>query len=374
MDEKSNQIIEYTVQPGDSLVQIAVKFDTSVSWLKEINNLYSDFLFPGDKLIIQKQDILRQNMMRVKAEYIIGDNSIPGLLSMNDHLMEFIPNNHDEKYIIQMKTCDYSESNLLPHPTATFIGPNFSETTDQSPYLLLVTFDDEKHKDKNSFMFKGIKCQLQVFQSKFLSLKQPTAKCFSIKSISMPDLKSIDTKKKPLLPIKIVGQNSSILTTEEIDELRDEFPKRYRNFNWRSLYQMNTHGCSYHTFYEKTGHFEPVLLVLKSNKGDRIGAFASRGMKQSTKMYGSGESFVFSLLSDHDVCFYHWSKKNDYFVTSTVDEIAIGGGGASAIWIGGDLDHAYSQPCQTFDSPQLTKDKSFRIVNLEAWTFTESQI
>ena len=135
---------------------------------------------------------------------------------------------------------------------------------------------------------------------------------------------------------------------------------------------MNIHGCSYHTFFEKTGKFEPVLIILKTNKGDRIGAFASRGLKPSKKYYGSGESFVFTLLPDHDVCVYHWSKKNDYFTSSSVEEISIGGGGFASIWIGGDLDRAYSEPCQTFDSPQLTKDKSFRILNLEAWTFVDS--
>ena len=372
MNERSERTVEYTVQPGDSLVQIAVKFDTSVSWLKEINNLYSDFLFPGDKLIIEKRSHFNQNMIRAKAEFITADIAITGVLSLNDHQLEFLPSNHEEKYIIHINTVDYVECNLLPHPTATFVGPYFMETTDQSPFLLLVTCVDEKTNENNSYMFKGIKCELQEFEKKLVSLKPPTAKCFSVKSISMPDLSSIDNKKKPLLPIKIVGPNSTILTMNEIDKLRDDFPRRYRNFYWRNLYQMNIHGCSYHTFFDKTGKFEPVLLVIKTNKGDKIGAFASRGLKNSTKVYGTGESFVFTILPDGDVCFYHWSKKNDYFTTSSIDEIAIGGGGASAIWIGGDLDRAYSQPCETFDSPQLTKDQSFRIINLEAWTFVES--
>lgn len=42
----------YSVQPGDSLWKIAQKFETTVSNLKQLNNLWSNYLYPGQKLYV----------------------------------------------------------------------------------------------------------------------------------------------------------------------------------------------------------------------------------------------------------------------------------------------------------------------------------
>jgi hypothetical protein len=68
-----------------------------------------------------------------------------------------------------------------------------------------------------------------------------------------------------------------------------------------------------------------------------------------------------------DFVVYEWSKSNQYFISSTEQEIAIGGGGASAIWIDANLLTAFSEICPTFDSPSLTKEIRFKILNMEAW-------
>ncbi|AZR72839.1 hypothetical protein BBF96_05200 [Anoxybacter fermentans] len=43
-------ITTYTVQPGDSLWKIGKKFNTSVSYLKQLNNLWSNTIYVGQKL------------------------------------------------------------------------------------------------------------------------------------------------------------------------------------------------------------------------------------------------------------------------------------------------------------------------------------
>ena len=53
-DEKLDGII-YIVKPGDNLSSIAYKFGTTISQIKQINNLHSDVLRPGQKLIIRSQ-------------------------------------------------------------------------------------------------------------------------------------------------------------------------------------------------------------------------------------------------------------------------------------------------------------------------------
>jgi LysM repeat protein len=49
---KSEKPKYYIVQKGDYLTKIAKKFDTSVSEIKKLNNLKSDTVYPGQKLLI----------------------------------------------------------------------------------------------------------------------------------------------------------------------------------------------------------------------------------------------------------------------------------------------------------------------------------
>jgi hypothetical protein len=48
------EFLEYRVQPGDSLYSIAVKFGTSVGYLKQINSLKSDLIRAGQKLKVDE--------------------------------------------------------------------------------------------------------------------------------------------------------------------------------------------------------------------------------------------------------------------------------------------------------------------------------
>ena len=68
---------------------------------------------------------------------------------------------------------------------------------------------------------------------------------------------------------------------------------------------------------------------------------------------------------------YKWQNSNEYFISSSKDEISIGGGGAAAIWINGDFLHAFSEPCPTFGSPVLTQTSNFKILDVEVWLLSE---
>ena len=48
------QILSYTVQPKDTLYQIATKYGISIAELKQLNNLTSDTIHPGQSLKVQK--------------------------------------------------------------------------------------------------------------------------------------------------------------------------------------------------------------------------------------------------------------------------------------------------------------------------------
>ena len=148
--------------------------------------------------------------------------------------------------------------------------------------------------------------------------------------------------------------------------IRRSVPYRFKNGNWHLLYQLSRDGSSYFTFYNRIQKKNPLILLILTDKEEKIGAYLSTGIHQSSRFYGSGESFVFSLFPHYE-CF-KWSQINNYFVSSTDNEIVIGGGGASAIWIDSKMASAYSGECETFSSPSLTTEPNFNILDIEVWS------
>ena len=174
--------------------------------------------------------------------------------------------------------------------------------------------------------------------------------------------------KKELPNIKLNG-TSAFLTQEIINNIRNNLPYHYRTYNWQLLYQLSTHGASYSTFFDKCLNTGPSIILILTDKAEIIGAYISSGFKKSNNYYGTGETFVFSCQPEFKA--YKWQNSNQYFVSTSQDEIAIGGGGSSAIWIDGHLLHAYSEPCSTFSSPSLTTNYNFKIANIEVWKVGE---
>ena len=170
--------------------------------------------------------------------------------------------------------------------------------------------------------------------------------------------------KKELRKITLIG-TSAFLTDDIISNIRNNLPYHFRTYNWELLYQLSTHGASYSTFFEKCLNTGPVVFLLLTDKSEVIGSFISSGFKKSNNYYGTGETFVFSCQPEFKA--YKWQNSNQYFVSTSKDEIAIGGGGSSAIWLDGHLLNAYSEPCSTFSSPSLTSSYYFKISNIEVW-------
>lgn len=383
---------EYVVQPGDTLALIALKFDVSTDWLKRLNHLsWSDMIFPGDVLLIGSEtehNTFVEPISVTLFDVINQDVSeTPGkLLIIGDTLRFEAP---DKKPIV-INLTDVVESAILVHP---FIAASSALDDPDTPFLLSLSVACEVDGKQTTrfWYFSGKNSVVRAFEDRLVecmdaantalmkreqailaaSLDDPPPEPIPVQApveeqkksdVAPTMVRSRVTKKLP--DAQMIG-SSVLLKHDEVDALRLHLPHRYRTGNWKLLFCLSKDGCSYRTFFSRTEKKHPVVMVLLTDGNERIGCFVSCGFMFSRHYYGSGETFVFRLQPSVEI--FKWAQGNEFFTCSTENEIAIGGGGASAIWIGGNLLNAFSESCPTFDSPSLTKEMRFKIVDLEVW-------
>lgn len=190
------------------------------------------------------------------------------------------------------------------------------------------------------------------------------------------------------------------------------------------------HGISLATLYRNAARAaggSASLLVLRDSGGYVFGCFATEPWHMAPRFYGTGETFVFQL-QPHMVsrsracaatcaalrvcqqhcsvslmltvaldagslgcaCFrsnvtelnmsqspsprqvmYPWQHrskvKNDFFLYSTPDCLAVGGCGRFALWLDGELLEGNSGGCATFGSPCLASAEEFKVMVVEVW-------
>lgn len=401
----------YTVQSGDTLASISIMFDIPVDHLRRQNKLFSDNIFPGDTLSVrpplnpERIDPIQAGIFNPKKRrddhngtlYILGD-------TLRFESQTCKP--------LNLPLLGHIESAILPHPHNGSSKQMLDFQTDDSMFFFIYTFLMDPYDDKTlttyyfSVTYGQIKDFFLFFQKTVeevqrahnyaqrdpdsLPREQSISRVSHITSPSPPpEVQNRFAKirnKNPIMslpptrtpPVRIrpraterlpdIALNdgmSNILSDDDILKLRRAVPHRYVNHNWTLLYQISRDGCSYRTFYMKTERKSPVLFALKSDTNERFGAYISTGFKLSKNYYGSGETFIFKL--DPTFQPFKWSEANQYFISTSENEIAIGGGGASAIWIDGHLFKAFSEPCPTFGSPSLTSKIDFKIIDLEVW-------
>jgi hypothetical protein len=365
----------YTVKPGDTLATIALQFDLSVSWLREINQqLRMDLVFPGDILSVRRGRLKFQTISPISVQsfdFTHPQDSIAGVLFIAGDDLHF-DSSPKSPFILHL--ADYIESIVIVHPLAE--GQDVSDA--DALFLLAVSYlTDGADPDSSSILyFTGPNTQLHEFNEMLISRatavksssRSPSTDEFLVSPESnSPSSRSGDdiTLKRDLRQIELRDGFSEFLCESEVNSIRNSLPYRFRNSNWRLCFQLSRDGTAYQTIFEKTEKAMPLVLFILTNTQEKVGSYLSMGLHKSRGYFGTGESFVFKLSPKCEV--YRATRANEYFISTGDNELVIGGGGSCALWIDGNLLAAASGPCSTFGSPPLTTNEKFDIVNLEVW-------
>ncbi|CAB4063533.1 E2.3.3.10 [Lepeophtheirus salmonis] len=148
-------------------------------------------------------------------------------------------------------------------------------------------------------------------------------------------------------------------------------------------YSSDEHGVSISTFYSRIEEYEQTILVVKTTDQEVFGAYCSSSWKERNRnddrgnrqrYFGTGETFLFVLAPK--MKHYSWvgpgngiNKVEDHtrelYMSGTSENICVGGGKGSALFIDNTLSLGSSEKCVTFNNDPLSSKRDFQISLIE---------
>mmetsp|Transcript_7393 Transcript_7393/g.8492 ORF Transcript_7393/g.8492 Transcript_7393/m.8492 type:complete len:397 (-) Transcript_7393:41-1231(-) len=223
---------------------------------------------------------------------------------------------------------------------------------------------------RTSGLLKKLSSILNVVDSK----KQKKRKRPVTKNIPLQKAESSN-----LYPEIIGSRTTSILSREQQRDVMKALPYRKRVCFWQMVYGSGEDGLSIPRLIDSCSEEEETLVIVRTVHGDIFGVFVTETWRKrgGVEFYGTGESFIFSIRKNsigneqNRAKIYHWSGKNECFMSSSEQHIGIGAGNEGfAIY----LDEAFSghsRASNTFDNPSLisTDEDGFTVQTIEVFCF-----
>ena len=266
------------------------------------------------------------------------------------------------------------ELKIIPHSSLLNEPPGTDILAPNMPASMIITylddiFDPQSYK---TILYTSIRSELESFKKMIDPVIKGMKDNMKFKG---PDLTpKLGEKAKPKKvrrahskTFRLVGK-SNILTPAEIDTLRLSFPSRQKQLPWKLLFSTGVDGVSLDTLFKKCERKQPVVFIVLADDKTKFGAYLSEGIKKSKSFYGTGETFVFTYNPLLTV--YKWTSKNNYFCAASQDDISVGNNkkGGAAIYLGESMSTGFSDPCDTFGSPKLSKEPQFKVIDVEVWS------
>ncbi|MDR3548619.1 MAG: TLD domain-containing protein [Candidatus Pacebacteria bacterium] len=91
------------------------------------------------------------------------------------------------------------------------------------------------------------------------------------------------------------ARRSEILTESMLVQLGANVPPLVRMKTLDLVFSISSDGVSMRTFYGCLAKYNPTIVLVEDTKGHVFGAYATESWHDSTRFYGTGESFLFKF-------------------------------------------------------------------------------
>ena len=369
-DNNNNDKQYYRCTKDDTIISISIKFGVSVSKLKRMNKhklIGGDKVFPG--MIIRLYDDNNNLSETPNSNSKSINNNNNNSRSNSSIKPDSNPLDSIFKAISPLSNSITNGINNLSLMTTT---PTTSISSSRSISNLL-GLSDNSNKNNNNI---GQKVKDDGFTDDNIDHEYLAKELAHLKyKGTFDEVDSLEPAPRDLNNYSSSGPQliglGKILTLDYARQLRNYLPRVLQIENISLLYSMLNDGSDLTSFYRNTKCSQYSLLIVETTKGGVFGGFTSVPWKISTKYYGTGECFLFKV-DNGKVIHYPWTLQNDFFMYSSADQLAMGGGNDGfGFIIDKDFITGSTHPCTTYNNPSLTNEEgtSFKILNAECWGF-----
>lgn len=379
MDERT-----HIVQSTDTLVRIALKYDLSVAWLKEINNLLSDYIAPGTVLKISPIPDHKKPVEPVACEiYGEKDNSC-GYLKIYNGRLEFC---RDNKTIFSSKLAFHNDSSVIPHPNASIPEYQiYSRWRDMGILIYTYRVDSSNSNNTSSIMLQANIHKLKSFyQSLLVHIKQSTIdeellllreqelacrqrfrSLVYHHSSSLPiynqELNVIPEKNNRFRRKVFYGGSTKILTGNNLTQIRRVLPDELVSSDWKLILQSECEKISYMTLLDKISRLSSILILIKTEEGKKFGMYLDSWTRFPV---AATKSFLFRLEGDDFTSIQDITNNGQFIANPAITGIEIGFAGLVYALIDRELCLKFVE-CEESNSSQ-DHDCSIKIELIEVW-------
>ena len=193
------------------------------------------------------------------------------------------------------------------------------------------TFDakEVEEEDRSPQMYLSIEAVKNIEKMaqapRSYSIGSMASRCQSV-IVSKSDFENMPMISKCLPEYKPVAlEKSAILSEGQVKVLSYHLPAIVRLFNWQLVFTTTRDGYSPLNFFEKCGHHEYTVIVIKDTLGFVFGAFCAEEWSNGTGFKGNGDAFVFTFRDGDDLEIFPATGADDQYQSSDNDGIIIGG-------------------------------------------------
>jgi hypothetical protein len=231
---------------------------------------------------------------------------------------------------------------------------------------------------------KKFKVKLGSITNKVKSIKKKLDKKHTAKQPSTQIYVPTNNARKEVFEEMQIGpkltqsRHGSFASEKHLAHIQNALPRRYAKQPWKLLYSTREHGISINTLYDKTNEKGACIILIQTIDENIMGVFLSESLQSyKSKYYGGGESVLFTFRG-RKFSSYAWSKKNEYFILTNRNYIAVGGSiiddeyidQSWAIYVDANLHRGSTYACETFDTKEPLHDHSdFEVYAIEIWGF-----
>jgi hypothetical protein len=316
-------------------------------------------------------DLFSDGLFMIACVWTTDGNGYPGSLCLQSDkelvfTYEIAMPDGSQVFQTRINLIGLLETKIMPDPSVL----DLTDSGGVRPGLLLVTYlsDPFDNSSNVTLFFNGIESELEDMQSRVAAISRDMQNRLLFQGPDLTPTKGKMSRRTSMdnhPTFQLINGESGILNASEINQLRLALPYRMRKLSWEKLYAATEHGVSLSTMFARSERRMPILMVILTSERIKLGAYLPTGLKPLRGYSGSGETFVFHFTPEIQV--YRWSQKNTFFTSVSVDDIAVGGGSGSAIFLTGALKRGFSSPCDTFDSVMLTRKDQFDMIDVELW-------